>query len=186
MDSSIRWSLTQMVIWKGEKKKTGRNMWGGIIEDREGNRVARFHRNIGSTLTVAAELWALRDGLQLAMSKNTSSLGVETDKNIKLSKILMIAGTKWRSFEWWCLSVSTIKPNLCAYSFSKFSSNILNESKSLQIFVDVSFLKIMDETRGLSFPWCLYEHNSFFPFQNHFFNQKKKKNKPTREGVRPN
>lgn len=70
-----------------EKKKQAEICEEGIIEDREGNRVARFHRNIGSTLTVAAELLALRDGLQLAMSKNTSSLGVETDKNIKLSRI---------------------------------------------------------------------------------------------------
>ena len=40
---------------------------GGIIRDSQGNWVKGYSRAIGFTTSIIAELWALRDGLNLAI-----------------------------------------------------------------------------------------------------------------------
>lgn len=43
---------------------------GAIIRDYQGNRVIGFYRHIPCASGVKAELWALKDGLQLARPLN--------------------------------------------------------------------------------------------------------------------
>ncbi|GKV53477.1 hypothetical protein SLEP1_g59999 [Rubroshorea leprosula] len=55
---------------------------GGIFRDDLGNWLLGFYRNIGYTSSLSAELWALRDGLKLAVDKGFSQLIVETDSMV--------------------------------------------------------------------------------------------------------
>ena len=43
---------------------------GGIIRNNEGKWIKGYARAIGNTTSVAAELWALRDGIQLYLELN--------------------------------------------------------------------------------------------------------------------
>ncbi|GKV15306.1 hypothetical protein SLEP1_g26102 [Rubroshorea leprosula] len=52
---------------------------GGLIRDSWGNWTLGFSRRIGWSSILLAELWAIRDGLQLAVSRNFSHLLIETD-----------------------------------------------------------------------------------------------------------
>ncbi|GLT84201.1 hypothetical protein SLE2022_024470 [Rubroshorea leprosula] len=52
---------------------------GGLIRDSWGNWILGFSRRIGWSSILLAELWAIRDGLQLAVSRNLSHLLIETD-----------------------------------------------------------------------------------------------------------
>ena len=46
-----------------------------------------FARSIGSTTSIIAEFWALRDGLQLAIQLGVQYLGVELDAKVVLDVI---------------------------------------------------------------------------------------------------
>ena len=48
----------------------GRAGGGGIIRNDEGKWIKGYARAIGNTTSVAAELWALRDGIQLYLELN--------------------------------------------------------------------------------------------------------------------
>ena len=52
---------------------------GGLIRDENGEWVTGFARRIGSTNSFLAELWALRDGLQLCLQANMHSVIIELD-----------------------------------------------------------------------------------------------------------
>ena len=52
---------------------------GGLIRDENGEWVTGFARRIGSTNSFLAELWALRDGLQLCLQANVHSVNIELD-----------------------------------------------------------------------------------------------------------
>ncbi|GLT45320.1 hypothetical protein SLA2020_191580 [Shorea laevis] len=52
---------------------------GGLIRDSQGQWVVGFMRNIGHTTSLAAELWAIRDGLSMANYLQIQNLIVETD-----------------------------------------------------------------------------------------------------------
>ncbi|GLT63476.1 hypothetical protein SLA2020_360390 [Shorea laevis] len=55
---------------------------GGLLRDHFGRWIVGFSRNIGWTTSIAAELWAIRDGLEVAISKGFSKIIVETDSKI--------------------------------------------------------------------------------------------------------
>ena len=55
---------------------------GGLIRDSEGRWLKGFSRAIGHTTSVVAELWAVRDGLNLAIQLGISCLEVELDAKI--------------------------------------------------------------------------------------------------------
>ncbi|KAL0005536.1 hypothetical protein SO802_013097 [Lithocarpus litseifolius] len=57
----------------------GRAGGGGLIQDEEGNWIVGFACQIGSTTSFLAELWALRDGLNLCLSYNFDAVEVELD-----------------------------------------------------------------------------------------------------------
>ncbi|GLT95270.1 hypothetical protein SLE2022_129620 [Rubroshorea leprosula] len=57
----------------------GKVAGGGLIRDSWGNWILGFSRKIGWSSILLSELWAIRDGLQLAASKNFSHLLIETD-----------------------------------------------------------------------------------------------------------
>ncbi|GLT36867.1 hypothetical protein SLA2020_112150 [Shorea laevis] len=57
----------------------GKVAGGGLIRDSWGNWILGFSRRIGWSSILVAELWAIRDGLQLAVSRNFSHLLIETD-----------------------------------------------------------------------------------------------------------
>ncbi|GKV49249.1 hypothetical protein SLEP1_g56010 [Rubroshorea leprosula] len=62
---------------------------GGIFRDSLGNWVLGYARNIGFSSPLAAELWAIRDGLVLAIQKGFHNLIVESD-----SKVVVLLLTK--------------------------------------------------------------------------------------------
>ena len=55
---------------------------GGLICDSEGRWIKGYSRSIGHTTSVVAELWAVRDGLNLAIQLGISCLEVELDGKI--------------------------------------------------------------------------------------------------------
>ena len=52
---------------------------GGLVRSADGQWVAGFSKRIGITSNFAAELWGLREGLQLCCNLNISCLEVEID-----------------------------------------------------------------------------------------------------------
>lgn len=60
---------------------------GGVIRNSAGNFVKGFSRNIGFASSFAAELWGLRDGLQLAVDLNIKNLIIEIDARAVINSI---------------------------------------------------------------------------------------------------
>ena len=60
---------------------------GGVIRDCAGEWVRGFARSIGSTTSIIAKFWALRDGLQLAIQLGIQYLEVELDAKVVLNVI---------------------------------------------------------------------------------------------------
>ena len=58
-----------------------------MIRDYVGEWVRGFARSIGSTTSIIAEFWALRDGLQLAIQLGIQYLDVELDAKVVLNVI---------------------------------------------------------------------------------------------------
>ena len=52
---------------------------GGLIRDTNGEWVTGFARKIGKTSSFQAELWALRDGLQLCLQNQAQAVHVDLD-----------------------------------------------------------------------------------------------------------
>uniref|UniRef100_A0A2N9IB19 Uncharacterized protein n=1 Tax=Fagus sylvatica TaxID=28930 RepID=A0A2N9IB19_FAGSY len=52
---------------------------GGLIRNSDGDWIMGFVRNIGTTGSVAAELWALRDGLSLCVQLRLLAVEIELD-----------------------------------------------------------------------------------------------------------
>ena len=55
---------------------------GGIIRDKNGAQLAGFARAIDTATNMEAELWAVRDGLQLCKTMGIQALKVELDARI--------------------------------------------------------------------------------------------------------
>ena len=61
---------------------------GGIIRDEQGQWITGFVRRIGVANNFIAELWGLRDGLQLCYCRNFNSIEVEIDAKAILDAFL--------------------------------------------------------------------------------------------------
>ena len=61
---------------------------GGIIRDEHGCWITGFSRRIGAANSIIAELWGLRDGLQLCCCRNFGSIEVEIDAKAILDSLL--------------------------------------------------------------------------------------------------
>ena len=57
----------------------GRAGGGGIIRNEEGKWIKGYARSIGNMTSIAAELWALRDGIQLCLELNLPAVIIELD-----------------------------------------------------------------------------------------------------------
>ena len=66
---------------------SGRAGGGGVLKDSVGEWVRGFARSIGSTTSIIAEFWALRDCLQLAIQLGVQYLEVELDAKVVLDVI---------------------------------------------------------------------------------------------------
>nr|POF05174.1 putative ribonuclease h protein [Quercus suber] len=66
----------------------GRVGGGGLIHNHDGKWVKGFMRNIGQATSVAAEFWALRDGLMLAAKLGINHLHVELDAQVVVNLVL--------------------------------------------------------------------------------------------------
>nr|POF06016.1 putative ribonuclease h protein [Quercus suber] len=66
---------------------SGRAGGGGLIRNSTGEWVKGFARSIGSTTSIIAKFWALRDGLQLAIQLGVQYLEVELDAKVVLDVI---------------------------------------------------------------------------------------------------
>ena len=60
----------------------GKASGGGLIRDSEERWVRGYSRSIGHATSVMAELWALRDGLKLAVQLGIGCLEVELDARL--------------------------------------------------------------------------------------------------------
>ena len=56
-----------------------RTSCGGIIRNEQGQWITGFARRIGAANSLTAELWGLRDGLQLCCYRNFDSIEVKID-----------------------------------------------------------------------------------------------------------
>ncbi|KAK9984516.1 hypothetical protein SO802_034041 [Lithocarpus litseifolius] len=57
----------------------GRAGGGGVIRNHEGAWIQGYARALGNTNSIIAELWMLRDGLNLAMELRLNNLIIELD-----------------------------------------------------------------------------------------------------------
>ncbi|GLT93612.1 hypothetical protein SLE2022_113960 [Rubroshorea leprosula] len=57
---------------------------GGILRDSQGQWIMGFIRNIGDTTVLAAELWAIRDGLSIAVNLQLQKVIIESDCQIAI------------------------------------------------------------------------------------------------------
>ncbi|GKU97446.1 hypothetical protein SLEP1_g10590 [Rubroshorea leprosula] len=55
---------------------------GGIFRDHNGSWIYGYSRRVGFTTSLAAELWAIRDGLDIAVNRGISKLILETDSKV--------------------------------------------------------------------------------------------------------
>lgn len=60
---------------------------GGLIRNDKGEWVKRFARAIGSTTSVAAELWALQNGIRLCISLKLPAVEIELDSKLVVDLI---------------------------------------------------------------------------------------------------
>ncbi|GLT37826.1 hypothetical protein SLA2020_121150 [Shorea laevis] len=58
---------------------------GGVFRDHRGHWLLGYTRNIGHTNSLAAELWAIRDGLSLAVERGFTKIIVETDSKVAVT-----------------------------------------------------------------------------------------------------
>lgn len=78
------WKPRPEGFWKLNKDGSsfgnpGRAGYDGLIRDNMGTWIVGFAGYIGSATNVVAELWAIRQGVQLALARGCSSLVIETD-----------------------------------------------------------------------------------------------------------
>jgi len=66
----------------------GRVGGGGIIYDSKGDWVSGYARAIGFTTSVAAELWALRDGINLCIDLNLENVIIELDVKLVVDLLM--------------------------------------------------------------------------------------------------
>ena len=61
---------------------------GGIIRDSKGDWVSGYARAIGFTTSVAAELWALWDGINLCIDLNLENVIIELDAKLLVDLLM--------------------------------------------------------------------------------------------------
>nr|POE90296.1 putative ribonuclease h protein [Quercus suber] len=66
----------------GSRCNPGLARGGGLIRDDTGKWVKGYTRAIGSTTSVAAELWALRDGIRLCIALKLQAVVFELDAKL--------------------------------------------------------------------------------------------------------
>ena len=67
---------------------------GGLIRNNEGGWIRGYSRSIGYTISVMAELWALRDGLTLATQLGIRYLEVELDAKVIVEMLNNVDSSK--------------------------------------------------------------------------------------------
>ncbi|CAL5325064.1 unnamed protein product [Camellia sinensis] len=93
LPSTISWLPPKPGLFKlntdgASKNNPGLAAADGIIRDWTGKWISDFCRNIGHSSSIEAELWAMRDGLKLALDLNLTGIEVETDATIMQNIIL--------------------------------------------------------------------------------------------------
>ena len=66
---------------------------GGLLRDCHGNWISSFARAIGLTSSLAAELWAVRDGLTRCRALSLEAVQVEVDALVVISLLLQATHT---------------------------------------------------------------------------------------------
>nr|POE54047.1 putative ribonuclease h protein [Quercus suber] len=66
----------------------GRASGGGIIRDSKGDWVSGYARAIGYTTSVAADLWALWDGINLSIDLNLENVIIELDAKLVVDLLM--------------------------------------------------------------------------------------------------
>ena len=70
----------------------GRASGCGLVSDSIGSWVSGYARTIGHTTSVAAELWAIRDGINLCIDLNLTNVVMELDVKIVVNLLLKEEG----------------------------------------------------------------------------------------------
>ena len=63
---------------------------GGLLRDCSGQWVVGFAKSISVSSSIAAELWALREGLGLCLERGISALEIELDATVAISLVSSI------------------------------------------------------------------------------------------------
>ncbi|GLT64533.1 hypothetical protein SLA2020_370190 [Shorea laevis] len=75
----------------------GKDGAGGLICDSFGNWVIGYSQKVSKSTSLMAELWAIRDGLEIATNRGIMNLILETDS--KAAKILIdAANSNWHLY----------------------------------------------------------------------------------------
>ncbi|GMP96757.1 hypothetical protein CsSME_00045259 [Camellia sinensis var. sinensis] len=153
---SISWSPPREGWFKhntdgASKRILGKVAAGGLIRDHLGHWVMGFCKNIGVTSSVASEIWALRDGIKLALDKNLSNLEIET--YAILLEQLIASGTMDSHQLNTSPTINHIygEANTCA----DLLANIWATVENFQIFVNPPLpicTQLFDDTRDVCYP----------------------------------
>ena len=105
---------------------------GGLIRDDNGRWIVGFSCKIGVTTCFLAEMWALRDGLSLCVSRNYQAVEVEIDakaivdalnnpnySNLFVSSIMDDCRTLLSQISWTCFRHCYSKMNRCADALAR-------------------------------------------------------------------
>ena len=134
----VRWEKPDMGWFKlningATNGSAGNATGGGLIRDDYGNWVMGFSRKIGRVDSFVAEIWALRDGLQLCRQLNIDAVVIELDAkslvdvlnnssycNIVISPLLDDCKLLIDQFPQVCVEHTFREANKCADRLAKF------------------------------------------------------------------
>ena len=89
----VRWHPPPMNWYKlNSLGNPGRAGGDGLIHDSNGAWVSGYARAIGHTTSVATELWAIRDGINLCIDLNLTNVVIEIDAKIVVDLLLKDEG----------------------------------------------------------------------------------------------
>lgn len=115
---------------------------GGLIRDENRGWVTGFARRIGNTNSFMAELWALRDGLQLCLQMSVHSVTIELDAKIIVDAFN--SPTSWNSIVYSimedCRQMANRIPLVCFRHIYKEANKCADFLARLGMLLDRDFI----------------------------------------------
>ncbi|OMO66936.1 hypothetical protein COLO4_30280 [Corchorus olitorius] len=139
---------------------------GGIIRDDQGHVISAFARKLGYTNSLAAELWGIRDGLQMAVSLGLhNKIIVEADSTAAIDLIMAdnVSNHTYSTLIYDCrclmetLGVRALKHvlregNKCADILAKLGATQDQSFTTFNSTPDFLFLAVFADIMGVTYP----------------------------------